>query len=51
MAELPTTLEIERLMNLIRNFGWTKKAEMIEGNKLIITLEKPIEVKPVPTPT
>lgn len=33
-------LEIERLVNLVQGFGWTKKKEEVEGKKIIITIEK-----------
>ena len=47
---LPNVLEVERLMNLIRNFGWEKKSEVVEADKLIITIQKAIEPKPIPRP-
>ena len=48
---LPVSLEVERLINLIRGFGWTKTKEEIVNNKLIVTIEKMVEVKPVSTPS
>lgn len=48
---MPATLEVERLMNLIRGFGWEKSQEKTEGDKLIITIQKTVPIKPVPTPT
>lgn len=48
---LPMALEVERLMNLIRNFGWDKVKEETVGDKLVVTIQRTIEVKPVPTPT
>jgi len=32
--------EIERLLNLIRGFGWVKTKETIVDDKIIITVEK-----------
>ena len=34
-------LEIERIDNLVRNFGWLKIKEEISGTKIILTFEKP----------
>lgn len=47
---LPTTLEIERLMNLIRGFGWEKIKEELPGDKIIVTIQKKIEVSAPPKP-
>ena len=48
---MPTQLEVERLLNLVRGFGWEMKSQKIEGGKLVIELQKPVEEKPVPIPT
>jgi hypothetical protein len=48
---LPVPLEVERLVNLVRGFGWTKTEEKIAGDKVIVTLEKKTEVKQPGTPT
>jgi len=37
------SLEIERVVNLCRGFGWEKTAEKIEGDKIILTIEKTLE--------
>jgi len=34
-------LEIERIDNLVRNFGWLKVKEEISGTKIALTFEKP----------
>lgn len=34
------TIEIERLVNLVQGFGWTKAKEEVQGKKIIITIEK-----------
>ena len=34
-------LEIERIDNLVRNFGWSKTKEDLTGTKIILTFEKP----------
>lgn len=48
---MPVSLEVERLLNLVRGFGWEKKEEKIDGDKLIVTIQKTVEIKPVPTPS
>ena len=48
---LPATLQVERLMNLIRNFGWEKIKEEMIGDSLHVTIKVKIEQKPTPTPT
>lgn len=45
---MPVSLEVERLLNLVRGFGWEKKEEKLDGDKLIVTIQKTVEVKPVP---
>lgn len=42
---LPVPLEVERLTNLVRGFGWTKTEEKLSGDKIIITLEKKVDIK------
>jgi len=48
---MPVSLEVERLLNLVRGFGWEKKEEKIDGDKLIVVIQKAIEVKATPMPT
>lgn len=48
---LPVTLQVERMMNLIRNFGWEKVKEEMIGNDMHVTVKVKIEIKPIPTPT
>ncbi len=40
MPELPVEIEIQRVMNLVRGFGWEKRKEEIQGNTIKITIEK-----------
>jgi hypothetical protein len=35
--------EVERVVNLIRGFGWNKTGEQILGNKVVLTLEKEVD--------
>ena len=48
---LPVKLQVERLMNLIRNFGWEKIKEEVVNDELHITLKLKIEDKQTPIPT
>jgi len=43
MEVVQQTLEIERIVNLARGFGWEKTAEKVEGDKIILTIEKTLE--------
>jgi len=40
MPEYPKEIEIERVTNLIRGFGWEKVKEEIVGEDLILTIKK-----------
>ena len=48
---LPVTLQIERLMNLIRNFGWEKIKEVTVADGVEVTVKIKTEQKQIPTPT
>lgn len=42
--EGPTVLmEVERVMNLVRGFGWEKVKEEIVGDEIVITMKKKSE--------
>ena len=43
MELVQQTLEIERIVNLARGFGWEKTGEEIKDDKIILTIEKPLE--------
>ena len=47
MANLPVQLELDRLLNLIRGFGWELKEQKIEPELLLVTVTK--KITPVPT--
>lgn len=49
MTTLPVEIEVDRLMNLIRGFGWEEKEKQISDSEIIITIKKKItqEVKSV----
>jgi len=36
------TIEVERVVNLVRGFGWDKIKEEIDGKDVIITIKKPM---------
>jgi len=45
MADYPKELEIDRLMNVVKVFGWDKIKEETVGTNLIITLQKTIHTE------
>jgi len=47
MAGPEVALEVERVMNLIRGFGWEKREEKLEADKVVLVIEKKV---PVPAP-
>jgi len=56
MADFPRVeMEVERVMNLVRGFGWEKKKEEIIGDEIHIELVKKTEaaelVGPGPGPS
>lgn len=42
MAQLPIDLEIERIMNLVRGFGWEKVKQEVKDNEITLVLKKSI---------
>ncbi len=40
MPEYPKEIEIERIMNLVRGFGWTDVKQEIVGEELFLTIKK-----------
>lgn len=40
MLNAQEKIEIERIDNLVRNFGWTKTAEELTGTHMILTFQK-----------
>ena len=47
MVTLPKEIEVQRMMNLVRGFGWEKKKEEVVGDELLITLSKKLEPETV----
>lgn len=42
MATLPVEIEIDRLLNLIRGFGWDMTSKEITDEEIVITIKKKI---------
>lgn len=40
MPEYPKEIEIERVVNLVRGFGWEMTKQEIVGQDLILTIKK-----------
>jgi hypothetical protein len=40
MPEMPREVEVERVLNLVRGFGWEKVKDEIVGDDLTITIKK-----------
>ena len=55
MADYPKEIEINRLMNVAKTFGWEKIKEEIVGLDVVITLKKELmketEVSETATPS
>ena len=55
MADYPKELEIDRLINIVKVFGWEKVKEVTTGEDVEVTLKKTIHAEgdvtgaPVPT--
>ena len=43
MDAVQRIIEIERVVNLVRGFGWEKTEEAIEGDTIKLTFEKTIQ--------
>lgn len=40
MADYPKELEIDRLMNVAKTFGWEKAKEEVIGQEILVTVKK-----------
>ena len=40
MASLPIDIEIDRLLNLVRGFGWEESRREVTEDQIIITIKK-----------
>jgi len=43
MEAVQQTLEIERIVNLARGFGWVLTGEETKDDKIVLTIEKSLE--------
>jgi len=50
MAKIPVVVEVERVMNLVRGFGWEKTEEKLRDGNIVITIEKRVEEMGSPGP-
>lgn len=51
MPQQTPTLEVERVMNLVRGFGWEQREMKVGEDKVILTIEKKVIVEAPPQPT
>lgn len=47
MASLPQQIEIDRLINLVRGFGWEETEKKISDSEIVITIKKKIETEKI----
>jgi len=45
-TSLQATMEVERLVNLIRGFGWNKIIEEIDGDVIVLKIQKSLTFPP-----
>ena len=50
MQEVQRVIEMERIVNLARGFGWEKIEEKVVGDKITLTIEKTITAPVVAEP-
>ena len=43
MQKVQQVLEVERIVNLARGFGWEKTGESVNNDVIVLTIEKKIE--------
>ena len=46
MDGLTVELEVERIMNLVRGFGWEKTEQRMEGEYVVVVLRKKVAEQP-----
>lgn len=39
----PRELEVERVLNVVRGFGWEKVSEELKGEELFLTIKRPFK--------
>lgn len=50
MPDVQRTLEVERIVNLVKGFGWNKVEEVVDGNEVKIAFKKTIRPGVSPAP-
>ena len=48
MSEAMIKIEVERIVNLVAGFGWSKVKEEISEGKVLLTLQKKVPVTKEP---
>ena len=51
MPEIPVVLEVERVMNLVRGFGWEKTEERMDAEFVYLVIKKRVAIPEVGVPT
>ena len=51
MADIPIELEVERVMNLVRGFGWEKTEQRIDTEYVYLIVRKKIKIEEFGIPT
>lgn len=44
MPRMPRETEVERIMNLVRGFGWSMVKDELIGEELHLTVKKPYKI-------
>lgn len=47
---IPIDIEVGRVMNLVRGFGWEKREQRLDGDKVVIVIEKKVTPPDVGVP-
>ena len=47
MERIQRTLEVERIVNLVKGFGWDLVESKVDGDVLRITIEKKVPATPL----
>ncbi len=51
MPKIEPVIEFERVMNLVRGFGWEMREQKIEDDKIVLVIEKKLELKAIEAPS
>lgn len=50
MPEMPVELEVSRLTNLTKGFGWDMTEQKLEDDKIVVVLKKTVKIEPQAIP-